>query len=434
VTQLREQGVEARALWQILRDQHGFAGSYSAVKRFVRKLEGAKGAQGVLRLEVAPGEEAQVDFGYAGRLYDPDTEQVRRAWAFVMVLSHSRHMYAELVFDQSLATWCRLHTAAFEFFGGVPKRLILDNLKAAIVKASLYDPVIQRSYRELCEHYDLIASPCRPRAPEHKGKVEKGGVHYVKRNALAGRDFRDIHEGNAHLRRWCLEEAGRRVHGTTRQVPLEVFERVERAALRPLPPTRWQLCEWKQCKLHPDCHVVFDKAYYSAPHRLIGRQLMVRATASQVQIFHQHQLVATHRRALRAGQRRTIQDHLPPDKVVWIMQNPRWCRERSRQIGPATGELIERLLGDRPLDRLRSAQGILRLAKRFGEARLEAACARALHYGEIRYHTVRLILSKDLDLEPLPAAEAPPSPSRSPRHARSWTEFFPDTQRRIPWN
>jgi len=134
-----------------------------------------------------------------------------------MTRSCSRHQYAELVFDQSVATWPRLHRAAFEFFGGVPRRVVLDNLRAAIVHAALYDPEVQRSYREFAEYYEFLIAPCRPRTAEHKGKVEQGGVHYVKRNALAGRDFRDLHDGNRHLLRWCLETAGRRVHGTIKQ-------------------------------------------------------------------------------------------------------------------------------------------------------------------------------------------------------------------------
>src|SRR6266545_689209 len=128
---------------------------------------------------------------------------------------------AELVFDQSVATWLRLHRVAFEFFGGVPRRVVLDNLRAAIVHAALYDPEVQRSYRECAEHYGFLIAPCRPRTPEHKGKVEQGGVHYVKRNALAGRAFRDLHDGNRHLLRWCVETAGHRVHGTTKRIPLD---------------------------------------------------------------------------------------------------------------------------------------------------------------------------------------------------------------------
>lgn len=434
VRRLVEAGVEAKAIWQLLCEERGFRGSYSSVRRFVRKLRAASApASAVVRVEVAPGEEAQVDFGYGGMQFDPELGVERRAWVFVMVLSHSRHQYAELAFDQSIATWTRLHVAAFEFFGGVPGRIVLDNLKAAIVRASLEDPEMQRSYRDLCEHYGLVASPCRPRTPEHKGKVEKGGVHYVKRNALAGRSFRDVHEANKHLLRWCQEVAGRRVHGTTRRVPLELFEEVEREALQPLPPTAWEQCEWKEAKLNRDCHVWFQSSYYSAPHRLVGKRLMVRATERQVQLFHDHALVATHRRATSPGTWRTQRDHFPPDKARFLTETPQWCLERAASIGPRTRKAVERLLGDRPLDRRRSAQRLLRLAEHYGSSRLEAACARALAFGDVRHSTVKNILRGGLELLPLPEPGRLPSSAATPRHARAWWEFFPQ-QRRSSWN
>ena len=430
----RQQGVEGQAIYQLLVEQHGFAGSYSAVKRFLRRLA-PSGPRATLRLEVAPGAEAQVDFGAAGLMLDPDRGRLRRAWAFVMTLSCSRHLYVEFVFDQTVATWCRCHRAAFEWLGGVPRRLVSDNLKAAIVRAVLYDPEVQRVYRELAEHYGFLIAPCRPRMPEHKGKVEQGGVHYVKRNCLAGRAFRDLPDGNRHALRWCLETAGRRIHGTIKQQPLVVFETGERAALLPLPATPWAPVTWKAAKLHPDCHVVFLGAYYSAPHRLIGQQLWVRATLTQVQLFHQHALIATHL-AARPGQRRTLHAHLPPDKVHFLLQTPGWCQTRAAEIGPTCAAFIAALLGDRPLDRLRSAQGILRLAQRYGASRLEAACARATAVGEYRYHTVKTILAHDLDRQPLlDLAATPPRATPAPRHARPWTTFFPDPEdRRSPWN
>jgi len=428
------QGVEGQAIWQLLVEQHGFGGSYSAVKRFLRRLAAATPAATV-RVETPPGAEAQVDFGYAGLILDRATGRLRRAWVFVMVLAFSRHLYAELVFDQDVATWLRLHRAAFEWFGGIPLRIVLDNLKAAIVRAALYDPAVQRSYRESAEYHGFLIAPCRPRTPEHKGKVEQGGVHYVKRNALAGRTFRDLPEANAHLRHWAREVAGQRVHGTTKQVPLTVFTQVEQAALQPLPPTAWEPVEWKQAKLHPDCHVVFAGAYYSGPYRLVGQRFWVRGTALQVQLFHQHGLVATHLRA-RPGQRRTCADHLPPDKMLFLLQTPAWCREQAATVGPACAAFIAALLGDRPLDRLRSAQGVLRLAPRYGAARLEAACTRAAAVGEHRYHTVKTILVNDLERQPLPALTPVAAPPTLPRHARPWTDFFPDPEAegRSPWN
>jgi transposase len=438
VLALHERGVEGQAIWQLLVEEHSFPGSYSSVKRFLRRLAPGR-RRATLRLEVEPGEEAQVDFGYAGQFLEPESGRVRRAWVFVMTLSYSRHQYAELVFDQTIATWGRLHRAAFEFFGGVPRRVVLDNLRAAIVHAALYDPEVQRSYRECAEHYGFLIAPCRPRTPEHKGKVEQGGVHYVKRNALAGRAFRDLQDGNRHLVRWCLEIAGRRVHGTIKQVPLALFDEVERAALRPLPVSSWELAEWKQAKLHGDCHVVVDGAYYSAPHRLLGERLWARAAGSKIELFHDYALVATHRRA-RPGQRRTLSAHLPPEKVHFLMQTPAWCRERAAEIGTACALFIDALLGDRPLDRLRSAQGVLRFAQRYGTDRVDAACARAHAVGEYRYHTIKAILVHDLDRQPLPGLLpiAPAVAPAPPRHARPWTTFFPDPEsedRRSPaWN
>jgi transposase len=429
----RQQGVEGQAIFQLLVEQHGFAGSYSAVKRFLRRVDPSP-PRATIRVETAPGDEAQVDFGPAGLLWDPDHGRLRRAWAFVMTLSYSRHQYVEFVFDQTVATWCRCHRAACEWFPGVPRRLVIDNLKAAIVRAVLYDPEVQRVYRELAEHYGFLIAPCRPKTPEHKGKVEQGGVHYVSRNCLAGRAFRDVHDANAHALRWCVETAGRRCHGTTKQQPLVLFETVERAALLPLPATPWAPVTWKQAKLHPDCHVVFNGAYYSAPFRLIGQRLWVRATSTQVQLFHAHALVASHLSA-RPGQRRTLHDHLPPDKVHFLLQTPRWCQEQAALIGPTCAMFVAALLGDRPLDRLRGAQGVLRLAQRYGPTRLEAACARASAVGEYRYATVKTILAAGLDGQPLPELGRGPAPA-APRHARPWTDFFPDPggEGGPPWN
>ena len=417
----RKDGVSPRPIFERLRDDHDYKGSYSSVYRYVLHLEG-KTPTGFVRMEVEPGAEAQVDFGTAGRMVDPKTGQERKAWVFVMTLSHSRHQYATIVFDQKVETWLRCHREALESFGGVPRKILVDNLKAAIVRAVLHDPVAQRSYREFAEHYDFLISPCRVRTPEHKGKVESG-VKYVKRNFLAGRRFRDITEANSKLLEWVERIAGTRIHGTTKQRPLARFLEVEKPALSPLPTTPFDMGVWKQAKLHPDCHVVVDGAYYSAPHRLIGHRLWVRTNGRDVLLFHDYERVASHGWG-PPGTRRTIRDHYPPEKVAYLMATPQYCREKAAGIGEATTTVVERLLAERPLDRLRTVQAILRLMDKYGPRRLEAACRRALCFDDARYTTIKRILVRGLESDPLPQPELPVPSGRTFVFARPGSEIF----------
>ncbi len=425
IAELVGAGLQVKVAWERFSGAHpDQRASYTAFRRFVRRYVEERPLRAVVRLEVAPGEEAQVDFGYAGMVPRAVGEPPAKTWVFVMTLSHSRHQYVELVQDQTVSTWLSLHRNAFAFFGGVPRKIVLDNLKAGIIKASVTDPELQRAYRECAEHYGFIISPCVPRTPEHKGKVERD-IQYVKRSFLAGRTFRSLDEGNEEAIEWVLERAGLRVHGTTHEVPLRAFEQRERLALLPPPPAPFDLVEWKQAKLHPDCHVVFAKGYYSAPHPLIGERLWLRATSRVVQLFHEHQLVATHGRAFRPGQRVTNPAHLPPKKLRYLMQTPTWCRERAAQIGPSTADFIAQLLGDEVLDRLRGAQATLRLAESFGEGRLEAACRRAVACDAIASKTVQRILHRGLDREPLPGEAAPaPVPRTAPAYARTFFDLF----------
>lgn len=418
---LREQEVEGKTIWQRLCEDHGYTGSYSSVYRYIRHLEPID-PNACVRIETPPGQEAQVDFGYAGRIFDPIAGRQRKAWVFVMTLSHSRHMFAKIVFDQTVPTWLRCHVEAFEAFGGAPGKLVVDNLKAAIVKAVLYDPVPQRSYRDLAEHYGVLISPCRPRTPEHKGKVESG-VHYIKRNFLAGRQFRDIFEANEKLARWVDQTAGLRDHGTVRWQPLIRFQDIEQAQLVPLPPTAFDLGQWKQVRLHRDCHVIVDGAYYSAPHRLVGQKLWIRTNGREVVIYHDYRRVATHQWA-PPGKRQTLIDHYPPGKAKFLVATPEACRLRAKKIGPQTAAVVGRVLGDRPMDRLRTVQGILRLKDKYGPRRLEQACGRALAFGEMKLVTIKRILEKGLEAEPVVSSPAAEAVTRRPAFARVAGEIF----------
>ncbi len=405
VMKLRQEGVEVAAICERLKER-GYSGSYSSVYRFVRNLE-PRTPEVTVRVETQPGQEAQVDFGYAGRMIDPETGELRKTWLFVMNLSWCRHQYPEFVFDQKVETWLRLHRNAFEFFGGVPERIVIDNLKTAIIRACWHEPQAQQSYRECAEHYGFLIAPCRPRTPQHKGKVEKGGIHYVKRNFLGGREPTTITQANRDVKRWALTTAGNRIHGTTKEKPLERYE-VEKAALQPLPDRPYDLAVWKQVKLHRDCYLVFEQAYYSAPFRLVDQKLWVRGGSREVQVFtSDYQLVATHDRAQRPGQRQTHLDHLPAHKVAGLMLTREACRQQASEIGPATDEVVNGLLDHRPEDRLRTAGRLLRLKDRFGPERLETACARALCFDDAAYMTIKRILEEGMDLEELPVTDLP---------------------------
>ena len=354
--------------------------------------------EATVRLSFAPAEAAQVDFGAGPVLLDPARTELRRTWAFVMTLCFSRHQYVEFVFDQTVMTWLGCHRRAFEWFGAVPGRLIIDNPKCAITRACVRDPVVQRAYAECAEGYGFKIDPCPPADPAKKGVVESG-VKYIKGNFLPTRTFRDLTDLNEQARRWVLEEAGVRIHGSTRQQPLERFK-VEKPLMRTLPEIAPDLGEWHQLKLHRDCHVKLDYVLYSAPFTLIGQSLWVRATDVSVSLFQDYRLVATHVRSRRHGDRRTVLDHLPPDAREFFAHDRQWCVQQARTIGPACGQLIEQLLSDRIVERLRGAQGILGFATTYGPARLEAACVRALAHASPAYRTVKSILAGGYDKQP----------------------------------
>ena len=357
VEKLVGRGVEIAAIHQRLKER-GYTGTYASVYRFVRHLAPCE-PDVTVRVETRPGEEAQVDFGYAGKMIDPKTGELRRTWMFVMVLSWSRHQYVEFVFDQKVETWLRAHRNAFAFFDGAPERVVIDNLKAAIIRSCWDNPQVQQSYRECAEHYGFLIAPCRPGPLEHKGKVEKGGVHYVKRNFLGGREPSTITQANRDVRRWVNTTAGQRLHGTTKEKPVERFD-LEREVLKPVPSTPYDMAVWKQVKLHRDCHLIFEQVYYSVPFRLAGQQLWVRGGTRDVQIYtSDYQLVATQTPAEQPGRRVMHLNHMPPRKIAGLIITWESCRQQASEVGPCTRRVVDLLLDHRPEDRPRTAGRLL---------------------------------------------------------------------------
>ena len=413
VSDLLKSGRKPRAIWTLLHKRHpGLVTSEAAVWRLVQSIQAGQPPEVVGRIETEPGEVAQVDFGYVGYLLDPTTGQKRKAWCFALVLGWSRYLHAEFVFDQKIATWLICHQHAFEFFQAVPRRIVLDNLKAAVIRAYTQEdePAVQQSYRECAEHYGFLIDPCLPRRPEHKGKIESG-VGYIKRGFLPLLEGEPtLPEANRALRQWLLDTAAQRVHGTTQAVPWERFIQTERAALLPLPGAAYDPAVWKAAKLHRDGHVTFERAYYSAPHRLVGQTLWLRAGLRDVRLFTERfELVASHPRAKTPGERFTQPDHLPAHLAAALATTRASTQTQAAAIGPATAQVVGELLASRPVDRLRTALRVLRLAGQFAPARLEAACTRGLVQGDTHFATLKRLLAAGLEREPLPpAADGPP--------------------------
>jgi hypothetical protein len=274
--------------------------------------------------------------------------------------------------------------------------VVIDNPKNAITKACYYDPEVQRAYEACAEAYGFLISPCPVRDPKKKGRVESA-VKYVKRNFVPTREFRSLSDANQQLREWILGPAGNRLHGTTHERPLTRFVQTERHLLRSLPPIPPELAAWAKVKVHGDCHVQFQKCRYSVPYTLVRQELWLRATQTTVRVYQDQKMVAIHGRLFQPGARSTLPFHLPPEARAFLMRDPQWCLKQAHVIGPACHELIQTLFSDRVLDNLRAAQGIVGLEKRYGSARLEAACKRALAFSNPRYRSVKAILDKGLD-------------------------------------
>lgn len=409
-----DRGLSPRLIFQQLSERPAFTASESAVYRLCHTLKAAQPPEVFVRLETPPGEVAQVDFGDIGKLFDPVSQTLRRAYAFVMILAWSRHMFVEFVFDQTITTWLLCHQHAFEFFDGVPQRIVLDNLKAAVLKAYTqdHDPEVTRAYAECAEHYGFLIDPCLPRRPEHKGKVERGGVGYVQQSFVPLLEPQTaLPEANRRIQQWVLGRAGLRTHGTTHEVPLTRFAQTEQAALLPLPHTAYDPAVWKQVKLHRDGHVVFQRAFYSAPCRFVGQWLWLRAGLREIRLFSKEfELLTTHSRATHAGQRVTHLDHLPPEKVRGLVATRETCHVQAEAIGPATSQVVTELLDSRPVDKFRTALRVLQLAETYTPLRLEAACVRGLAFGDVQFVTLKRILADRLDELVLPATLlAPPS-------------------------
>lgn len=405
VEQLKD-GVTQATVHQRLRDEKGLRVSIASFRRYVAANVPEEVRRSQVRVlspvEAKPGEHAQIDYGQLGRWLDPVTGELRTVWAFVMVLACSRHMFVRAVLKMDQRAWTECHVAAFEYFAGVPARLVPDNLKTGVDKPGLYDPKLNRSYAELAAHYGCLIDPARARKPKDKPKVERP-MPYVRDSFWRGREFTSLEQMQAAAEAWSRDVAGQRAcRPLDGAAPAAVFAASEQQALKPLPAEPFVLATWAKAKIGPDIHARVEKVLYSVPWKHIGKTCDVRITAAMVQFFIGRELVKTHPRKER-GKATDFADY-PPERIAFHMRTPEWCRKQAAGIGPACEEIIGGLLADGLLYRLRSAQGVIGLADRHDPGRLEAACAKALAAGDPSYQTVKGILAAGAESEQLPAA------------------------------
>jgi len=402
--ELRRPHVTLQLLWQEYKDTHPDGYQYTQFCDDYRQWR--KTVDLSLRQTYRAGEKMFVDYaGKAVEIVDPKTGEISASEIFVAVLGASNYTYAEATLKQDLPSWIEAHVHAFEFFGGTPEVVTPDNTRTAVKRVCRYEPELNPTYADLASHYQVVVFPARPRKPRDKAKVE-AAVLVVERwilAALRNRTFFSLQELNQAIRE-LLERLNQRRFKKMPTTRRQLFETLDRPALRPLPATRYQFTQWKKARVNIDYHVELERHYYSVPYALVGAAVEICYSKTTVSIFHQGKRVATHRRSFQMGHHTTEAEHRPDCHRRYLEWTPSRLIGWGRTIGPQTAAVVEKMLASRrfPEQAYRSCLGLLRLAKTFGDERLEAACHRALRLDCVSYKSVKSILQTGLDQQPLP--------------------------------
>lgn len=345
-----------------------------------------------VHLTTIAGQQAQVDFGYVGLMTDPKSGKQRKAYAFAMILSHSRHRFIYFVFHQDQQTWVDCHRRAFEFFGGVPKTIILDNLKAGVIAPHIYDPRMNRYYAECERYYGFIADPALVETPRHKGKIERS-IPILRQQILAGRTFADIMEANDRAQKWSRDEIGQEISRPTGKKPYLVFCEEEKEHLLPLPHEPFSCGVWKEVLVQRDCHIVFLGSYYSVSCVFVGQKVWVYADDRMVRISVDNTIVKRHTRSYEKGTWVTDVTDYPEHTRDILMKTISDYRDEAQAIGVATARVVETLLTPHSWRQCRKVRAILRLAKAHDSIVFEKACARLIAFNVFEYQALENILT-----------------------------------------
>jgi transposase len=425
-TWVQQEHVQLTRVQELLAQQ-GAPVAYTTLRRFVRQAGLWKPTRSTLRMaETAPGEIAEMDFGRLGVLPNPLTSRGQVIWALVVVLAYSRHAFVWPLVRQTLEEVIGGLERTWRFFGGIPQRLVLDNFPAAVAGPDALAPRPTRGFLEYSQARGFLIDPARVRHPQDKPKVERH-IRYVQERFWKGGHFEDLDDARAQAERWCREVAGQRVHGTTRQVPLVVFADHEQAHLQPYDGVVYEVPLWREVTVHPDHHVSFQYALYSAPASTCppGTVLEARGDHALVRLYRRGELVKVHARQPKGG-RATDPDDYPAERTAYALRAPDRVVRRAEELGPSIGAFAARLLdGPLPWAKLRQGQKLLRLADRYSAERLDAACARALGFEllDVRRLERILVLALEHAGQPAPPLDQRVQPLPAGRFARPGSAF-----------
>ncbi|MHB8232629.1 MAG: IS21 family transposase [bacterium] len=385
INELLENNYSGKQIHQELSQLYDIKISYPSVTRFLKKH---KAPEAFAPMISKPGEEAQVDFGHIGRFLINDS--IKLCYVFCMTLSHCRYAYYEMVTDQMTGTFIRCHINAFEFFGGVTASVKIDNLKAAVLKASFYEPAFQEEYKNFLNHYGTTGITCRIYTPEHKGKVESG-VKYVKNsffNILTDKEFAAAED---RLKDWNNNICNKRIHGTIKRIPSEAFME-EKPFLKALPSVRYDIFSVEKRKVNRYGHVAFNHSFYSVPYKFTGQEVIAKSNGRILKIYTGYEEIAVHALSGK-GKFNTIENHKMEFKRL---KDASYYEQKSLSIGNNTLIFFKKLHILQPSYYHRTMNGIFHLAKNYGNDIADASCKRALDYGILSYISVKRIIADGL--------------------------------------
>lgn len=388
-----EQRVTRRRIHELLAEASQMTRSYDTLCKYIQK-QFPKQPTGYGVQVTEPGEEAEVDFGYLGMLPGPESRPVK-TWGLAVILSFSRLGYWAVTYDQKLETLVKQLKLAFEYFGGVPARLKVDNMRSAILKNQHYQLEYNQDFLEFAYHYGTVITPCVPYHPEQKGKVE-ASIKYLQNNFVSGRRFQDGRDLARSLRDWMDNYANRRIHGTTKKIPREVFLSEERLRLQPLPEEEFALFQRGIRKVAANCHLHFENNYYSVPGKLVGTEVTVRYDQHLLRVVYRGEQVALHRLCSGKGEYVTVRNHLPDYKSYSQTEYQAGYEEKMAAIGKSGLEYFQLLLKTKDSYWSRTVRGILGLAWEYGAEAVELSLARALYYQATDLATVKSIVQGKL--------------------------------------